>query len=259
MKNKHFIPLDNDINKLVAFAPSLDKKWREKQMIKSSKHQVETLDAVQLAMQNGWHIKGVWEKRLSNRKVTSHCVELHHADFNIKNAKNQTEAISMMYLTNDCTSRSPLDVSLGAYRLVCSNGLVTFDKERQYKIPHMETGMPKLITSMSEINEHAPKVLENFIALKGRILTPQQIEELTKRSLALRFGSMSRIDHQQLLNIIRSEDEDTDLWSLYNRIQENLTQPGMIIDEQGRSIGGLVGHEDIRVNQRLFELVTEFA
>jgi hypothetical protein len=33
----------------------------------------------------------------------------------------------------------------------------------------------------------------------------------------------------------------------------------MIIDEQGRSIGGLVGHEDIRVNQRLFELVTEFA
>jgi hypothetical protein len=258
MKHKHFIPLDNNIDKLIAFAPSLDKKWRTKQMIRSAKHQVETLDAVGLATQNGWEIKGVWEKRLSNRKVTSHCVQLQHPDFNIKNAKNQTEAISMMYLNNDCTGRTPLDVSIGAYRLVCSNGLVAFDKERQYKIPHMETGMPKLITSMSEINQYAPEILDKFINLKGRTLTSQQIEDLTQRAIKLRFGSSTRIDHRQLLNILRSEDADEDLWTLYNRIQENLTQPGLILDTDGKYVGGLVGMEDVRVNQRLFELVEDF-
>ncbi len=43
-KNLNFIPLNNDINKLSAFIPSLDSGWRANQRIKSKPFMVESLD-----------------------------------------------------------------------------------------------------------------------------------------------------------------------------------------------------------------------
>ena len=41
MKN-HLIPLNNDLKKLVAFIPSLEKNWRDNQRIDSKPFQIES-------------------------------------------------------------------------------------------------------------------------------------------------------------------------------------------------------------------------
>jgi hypothetical protein len=52
-KNLNFIPLNNDINKLSAFIPSLNKDWRTNQRISSKPFQIESLDAVREFQRQG--------------------------------------------------------------------------------------------------------------------------------------------------------------------------------------------------------------
>ena len=59
--SKFFILLDNNINKLIAFTPSLDKEWRQSQRIKSKETQIETLNAVEEFQRQGWLIDGAYE------------------------------------------------------------------------------------------------------------------------------------------------------------------------------------------------------
>ena len=60
-KNINLIPINNDINKLSAFIPSLDKGWRVSQRIDSKPVMVESLDAVREFQRQGWNIAGAYE------------------------------------------------------------------------------------------------------------------------------------------------------------------------------------------------------
>ena len=64
----------------------------------------------------------------------------------------------------------------------------------------------------------------------------------------------------QLDKTHRVEDEGNQLWNIYNRVQENLTKPGMLIDTSGNLINGIVSvKEDMDVNKQLFSLVHAYA
>ena len=52
-KGINLIPINNDINKLSAFIPSLDKGWRASQRIDSKPVMVESLDAVREFQRQG--------------------------------------------------------------------------------------------------------------------------------------------------------------------------------------------------------------
>jgi len=50
------------------------------------------------------------------------------------------------------------------------------------------------------------------------------------------------------------------VWTVFNRIQENLTQPHRIVDNNGRMMNGVVGvNEDTRINKELFQLAYTYA
>jgi hypothetical protein len=96
-KNLNFIPLNNDLNKLSAFIPSLDSGWRANQQIKSKPFMVESLDAVREFQRQGWTIAGALENRnKKSRKVDNHFIKMEHPDFRILNKKGQTEAVATM-------------------------------------------------------------------------------------------------------------------------------------------------------------------
>ena len=79
---------------------------------------------------------------------------------------------------------------------------------------------------------------------------------LATQAAEIRFGKGHRVDVSQLLNVVREEDKGDDVWTVFNRIQENLTQPHRITDVFGNNIGGVTDvAEDTRINKELFELV----
>jgi hypothetical protein len=77
---KNFVPVNNSIDKLIAFAPSLNASWRKtNQMIDVKPFYNETVDVVSSLKDKGWKVDGVYENRdKKSRKIGNHCVKLTH-------------------------------------------------------------------------------------------------------------------------------------------------------------------------------------
>jgi hypothetical protein len=259
-RNLNFIPLNNDINKLSAFVPSLNKEWRDNQRIASKPFQIESLDAIREFQHQGWNITGALENRGKNRKVSSHLIEMEHPDFKILNEKGQTEAVATMNIRNSCNGSSPMELDLGAYRQVCANGAVAHTSYSNAQIPHSEKGQYSLQEILCDLGIRTQGVMDEFNKLKNSNLTSKQAMDMAMEAATLRFGENHNINVEQLLNVVRDEDRGDDVWTVFNRIQENLTQPQRILSKDGRLLGGVHdASEDTRINKGLFQLAHAYA
>lgn len=255
MQNLNLIPLNNDINKLQGFIPSLDKSWRASQRIKSKPFQLETLDAITNLQNQGWQISGAREVRdKHSRKVSNHLIKLDHPDFQIKNNSGNSEAIASMRLYNSCDGSSPLEMDFGVFRQICSNGMVANTSYSNHKIKHNEKGNNNLYGILADVNTQANLVLDEFNKFKNIELNSFKAMELATEAARIRFGNASQFDVNQLLESIRPEDEGNDVWTVFNRIQENLTQSNRLVDKNGYNISGVSSvKEDTRINKELFQ------
>lgn len=258
--SKYFIPLDNNVDKLIAFTPSLDKEWRQSQRIQSKPSQIETLDAVTEFQRQGWLIDGAYEQRNNSRKISNHYVRMKHPDFVMKDKKGKNEALANIILSSSTVGTGNLEIDLGVYRLVCSNGLISRTSYGNAKIPHTEKGIRMFDDVLTYMGIKAFDVLDEFNKLKNVELDPKKAMALASEAARLRFGNSTTIDASQLLNTIRTEDEGMGLWEVYNRIQENLTQSNRLINNDGVVLGGVSNAaQDIKLNQQLTDLVFEYA
>jgi hypothetical protein len=83
---------------------------------------------------------------------------------------------------------------------------------------------------------------------------------MATRAATLRFGKNNSINVEQLLNTVRDEDKGDDVWTVFNRIQENLTQPFRIFDKTGKLLDGITNvNADTRINKELFQLAHAYA
>jgi len=248
MRNK-FIPVDNDLNKAIAFANTLDNNnIRNVQRIKQKEFYIPTLDVITKLQDEGWKISGVAEQRGKNRKITSNYVQLQHPDFAVQNSKGKNEAFTSITLSNSCNGNRPLQMSLGMFRQVCTNGLVRFDQHAETeKIRHIEVNARDLDRFVISMNSKADKLLTEVNEMKHKGLSIEDMRKLAREAASLRYTNLDEINIDDLFAVNRVEDESNDLWTVFNRIQENLTHDVKNMNE------------DIRLNQQLFSLVENFA
>lgn len=248
MKHK-FIQVDNDLNKAIAFANTLDNNnIRNVQRIKQKEFYIPTLDVVTKLQDEGWRLNGVVEQRGKNRKISSNYVQLQHPDFAIQNKQGKHEAFTSITLSNSCNGNRPLQMSLGMFRQVCTNGLVRFDQHAETeKIRHIEVNARDFDRFVVSMNSKANKLLTEVNEMKHKGLSIEDMRKLAREAASLRYSNLDNINIDDLFAVNRVEDESNDLWTVFNRIQENLTH----------DITNM--NEDIRVNQQLFSLVENFA
>jgi hypothetical protein len=241
-----FIPVNNDLNKAKAFANTLDPNYISKvQRIKQKEFYIPTIDAVQKLQKEGWMINGVDEQRnKKTRKITHNYVQMTHPDFAVKNSKGKDEAYSSITIKNSCSGDQPLQMSLGAFRMVCSNGLVRFDEHAESeKIKHIEVNYRDLDRFVHSLNNKAQDVIAQLNTWKEKDMTFEQMRDLAYNAAKLRFNETDEdFNPDALLRVNRVEDEGNDVWTVFNRIQENLTHD--VKDKQ----------TDIWLNQQLYDL-----
>jgi hypothetical protein len=244
--NYKFIPVNNNLDKARAFANSLDNNFiTNVQKIKQKDFYIPTLDVVQKLQTEGWELKGVDEARAKNRKITNNYVQMHHPDFAVKNSKGQDEAIASLTISNSCSGNKPLQLDLGAYREVCSNGLVAFDAASESsKIQHTKINARDLDLFIHELSNKSNKLIKEINAMKDKNMSYDEIRSFAYNAAKLRFNEDDdKFDVDALLKVNRVEDESNDVWTVFNRIQENLTH-----DVKSKE-------EDIKLNKYLYELV----
>jgi hypothetical protein len=139
-------------------------------------------------------------------------------------------------------------MSLGMFRQVCSNGMVTFDQHAESQnIKHIEINYRDLDRFVNTMNSKANKLITEVNEMKHRGLSIEDMRKLAGEAASLRYNNLEEINIDNLFATNRVEDESNDLWTVFNRIQENLTH----------DITNM--KEDIKLNQQLFKLVETFA
>jgi len=247
MKYK-FIPVDNDINKAIAFANTLDSNnIKNVQRIKQKPFYIETLDVARQLQDEGWIIKGVAEQRGRNRKIESNFMQLQHPDFSVLDKKGKTEALASITLSNSCNGAKPLNMNLGAFRLVCSNGMVRFDSAAGSKIKHTEINYRDLPQIIAKLNNKAMILADEINNMKQINLSADEIKRFAFEAARLRFDDLTNVNIDELLQVNRIEDEGEDVWTVFNRLQESLTH----------NVSNF--NQDIALNQQLFALADRYA
>lgn len=246
MKEK-FIPVNNNIDKAIAFANTLDSNnIRNIQKIKQPQHYIDTLEVVKVLQGEGWTLHGVDEFRNKQRKVVSNFVQLKHPDLQLLTNGNP-DAVASITISNSCDGKKPLEMSLGVYRQICSNGLMAREEYATERIKHIEVDYNDLYRKIMLFGNKTNKVLDRFESLQHHNLNHHEVVRLAREAASLRYNQEevnSRV--AELLRVSRLEDEGNNLWAVYNRVQENLTH-----DIRNP-------HQNIQLNQQLFSLVENY-
>jgi hypothetical protein len=250
MKNK-FIPVNNDFNKAIAFANTLDSNnVRDMYRIKQPDTFINPLSVAEILRGEGWELQGVAEQRNKRRQVSSHYLRLQHPDLRVKDVKGHSDSVATIVISNQCNGDKPMNVDLGMFRQVCSNGMIRKDEVSKTRIPHIQMNSLQLANSLKHLTTASQRVIAEVERMKEINLSLNDIKKLAYDSIVKRYGKNfdnRLISVEDVISSRRYQDDSNDLFTVFNRIQENLTHD---INNYDR---------DIKLNKELFELASVYA
>ncbi|KVE91662.1 DUF932 domain-containing protein [Burkholderia vietnamiensis] len=167
------------------------------------------------------------------REYTKHMLRLRHATQIVGEEANE------VVLLNSHDGTSSYQMLAGVLRFVCQNGMVAGDSVRDIRIPHKGNIARNVIDGAFDVLDTFDLIREQTDSMRGVELDRAEQHAFARSALALRYDptdteAPSPVTESQLLAPRRFEDRRDDLWTVFNRVQENLTKGGL----HGRSRTG---------------------
>ncbi|EJZ3144699.1 DUF945 domain-containing protein [Escherichia coli] len=187
----------------------------------------------------------------SKREHTKHMLRLHRA------GQLTGHQVPEIILLNSHDGSSSYQMLPGLFRGICTNGLVCGQSFGEVRVPHKGNVVEKVIEGAYEVLGVFDRVEEKRDAMQSLALPAPARHALANAALEYRFGE----DHQpvtvsQLLTPRRREDYSDDLWTVYQRVQENLMKGGLSgrtaqgKSSRTRAVTGIDG--DVKLNRALW-------
>ncbi len=187
-----------------------------------------TLEVVDSLRSEGFHPFFVAQSRSreeEKRGFTKHMIRFRHE----RNFSTPAGEFNEVVMVNSHDGTSSYQMMGGRFRMVCSNGLIAGEVLEEIKFPHVGVSAPDII-------EGAWRVLDSFEALEQSVelmkettLSLPEQHILANSSLARHFDMANdfRPSSGDILVPRRREDHGNDIWTVFNRIQENMTRGGI--------------------------------
>ena len=214
----------------------------------------------------GWGVTDV--KEVKARKgvgFQKHLIVFRNNDIVI-NGSDGDDVFPQILLTNSSDGKNAFTFRAGLFRLVCENGLVISTQDfADLRIRHVGYEFSELEKTITSIVEKLPLTVESMNKFKKTKLIESQIVDFAQKALAIRFGEeeMKRItvDYKVFTAPTRKEDEGNDLWSVFNRIQEKVTEGDFNYSaatktRKARRIKNF--NQDLILNTKLYQLASEY-
>lgn len=128
-------------------------------------------------------------------------------------------------LINSHDGTSSYQMLAGVFRFVCQNGIVTGDVVEDIRVPHRGNITENVIDAAYSIVDGGNDVQEVIDEMKSTRLLLPEARFLAEAALDLKYDE-APITPDQILRPRRTEDKRDDLWTTFNRIQENLIKGG---------------------------------
>ena len=216
----------------------------------------------------GWGVvdaKEVKARKSATMGFQKHLVVFRNNDIQITSEDGDT-IFPQILLTNSHDGKNAFTFTAGLFRMICENGLVISTQEfENMKIRHYGYSFEELQSTIKAMVEKLPLTVESLNRFRAVELSQEQCLDFAQKAVAARFDNEIdniQIDLQDLLTPTRNEDKGTDLWSVYNVIQEKLVH-GMFNYKYGvkvrkaRKIKNF--KQDIVLNEKLYDLALAYA
>lgn len=183
------------------------------------------------------------------------------------------EAVPEIVLLNSHGGESRLQMFGGLFRFLCLNSAVMGDTFEDIKVRHSGKMVDDVIEGAFRLAGHFGEVMHTVEEWRQINLNREEQRVLCQAASVLRLGEPVEgepqriIDPEEFNSVRREEDNRPDMWTTFNRVQENVIRGGMegvTRSPNGkrkrtttRPVKGI--DEDIRLNRALWTLTTEFA
>ncbi|MFP2396974.1 DUF932 domain-containing protein [Citrobacter braakii] len=188
---------------------------------------------------------------LSKRDHTKHMLRLRRA------GQITGQQVPEIILLNSHDGSSSYQMLPGIFRSVCTNSLVCGQSFGEIRVPHKGNVVEKVIEGAYEVLGVFDRVEAKRDAMQSLILPPTAQQAMANAALTYRFGEEHQpVTTAQILTPRRYEDRQDDLWTTYQRLQENLLKGGL----PGRTAKGKRSHTravngidgDVKLNRALW-------
>ena len=148
-------------------------------------------------------------------------IEFPGINYEIGKTKNNVgDLINLTFtISNGIGSRTPFTISLGASRLVCSNGLTTNERIKGLRFIHKNMDLEKLKDAVLEKFKGFSNVIEEWRNLANKPLTVDQVKnffEKTKQEAPENGVSKKHIERIETLATDLLEQEGSNAFVLFN-------------------------------------------
>lgn len=164
------------------------------------------------------------------REHTKHMMRLRHGS-----QIHATEANEIVLL-NSHDGTSAYQMLSGVFRFVCCNGTVWGDTQNDVRARHSGRVVDDVIEGAFRVLEDFERVDQSREGMQALTLQAGEQAAFAHAALALRYDSdtPAPVTEAQVLQPRRMADKAGDLWTTFNRVQENLVRGGL----DGRSTNG---------------------
>lgn len=194
-----------------------------------------------------------------NAPFTKHMIRMRHA------SQINADSANEIILVNSHNGSSSYQLFAGVLRFVCTNGLICGEEIADFRVRHSGDVKDRVIEGAFEVLENFTHIDESMDVMKSITLDEGQQNAFAKAALTLRYDDIeeSPITEDGVLRPRRRDDMGSDLWTVFNRSQENLTKGGLRGRNKAhklvttRPVNGM--DANIKLNRALWVLSEEMA
>ena len=213
----------------------------------------------------GWGVVDVQQvKARKGKGFQKHLIVFRNNDVVI-NGEGGDTVFPQILLTNSHNGKISFTFTAGLFRMVCANGLVVSTEEfENVKMRHMGYTFEELQVKIKEMVERLPLTVESMNKMKSTEIGEEQAIKFAEKALTTRFTEKQlkvfKIDLKELIQPTRDEDNGTDVWSVFNVVQEKLISGDFTYTSgskmrKARQIKNF--SQDLKVNKELFGMALE--
>lgn len=185
---------------------------------------ISSNEIIQRFADEGWVVDNatVAAPRKRDPLFAKHMIDFRHPDF-----EPVQGAVPRIILVNSHDGSSSARVLAGVFRFVCSNGLVVGTTIGKETVRHTGDAAADLIHRMQQLARNTSKIYMQIDSWSKKDLSKAQRYEMARFAAQLRWGDAQRFTPEDLLAVRREGDDKGDLWTTFNRLQENTVRGGI--------------------------------
>jgi hypothetical protein len=222
---------------------------------------IPTIQVIEALRTEGWQPVSAREQlvRLYDRRgFTRHIVRLRQPGLAFDKVG---DTLPELVLLNSHDGTSAYQMHAGLFRLACSNGMVVADGTfAKISVRHSGNVVDRVLEGAATVVRDVPQIAEHVGEMRALQLSRPEQAAFAGAALLTKYESTeaSPITAEQLLRTRRTADQAQDLWTTFNRVQENLLRGGL----PGRTTTGKRTRtrevksitEDTKINKALWQL-----